>query len=133
MNYHYWAHWHNWKYEVDKRIDKLCLAIAHRGPGRLRMWMVVSSTGDARKLYPTPGYDGPDGLGYKEIYDGALRKRNEPSALRVAQEDACRLATAIHYTQEYLGDDTLPRTQGWDWYDAINAHKELCSVCVSSE
>lgn len=72
----YWTHWHNIRYEAAKRVDRMALAIAVRMPGRLRMWVVVDSTNDARLLHPHPtGYAGPDGLGYKEIYDGALRTR----------------------------------------------------------
>lgn len=29
------------------------------------------------------------------------------------------LATALRHTQEYLGDDVLPRIEGWSWYDAL--------------
>lgn len=134
MKYHYWAHWHNWKYEVHKRVERFWLWVAHRAPAQLRLWIVVDSTCVARDLYPhSTGYAGPDGLTYKEIHDGALRKRPEVSPLRVAQEDACRLATALHFTQEYLGEQTLPSIDGWMWFDALNAHKELCSACVSSE
>ncbi len=65
------------KYEIDKRMDRIALWIAHRLPARLRMWVVVSATNEARRLYPHEnGYAGPDGLGYKEIYDGALRKHS---------------------------------------------------------
>ncbi len=72
----YWTHWHNIRYEIDKRVDRLSLAIAYRLPGRLRMWVVVDSTNEARRLYPHPtGYAGPDGLTYKEIHDGALRRK----------------------------------------------------------
>lgn len=72
----YWLHWHNLRYEADKRIDRICLAVASRLPSRLRMWVVVDSTNEARRLYPhATGHAGPDGLGYSEIYDGALRER----------------------------------------------------------
>lgn len=75
---HYWTHWHNIRYEIDKRVDRLSLTIAHRLPGRLRMWVVVDSTNAARRLYPHhTGYAGPDGLTYKEIYDGALAPRRK--------------------------------------------------------
>lgn len=72
----YWTHWHNVRYEVDKRIERVCLAVAARMPARLRMWAVVVSTNEARRLYPHPsGYAGPDGLTYREIHDGALGRR----------------------------------------------------------
>lgn len=73
----YWTHWHNIRYELNKRVERLCLWIAHRMPGQLRVWVVVDSTNTARRLYPHPtGYAGPDGLGYSEIHDGALRRRD---------------------------------------------------------
>ena len=71
----YWLDWYNVKYEINKRLDKLCLSLAMLMPTRLRMWVVVDSTNTARKMFPDPtGYAGPDGLGYTEIYHGALRK-----------------------------------------------------------
>lgn len=73
----YWMHWHNVRYEASKRVDRACPWLAARLPGKLRMWVVVDSTNTARNLYPDPtGYAGPDGLGYSEIHDGALRQRN---------------------------------------------------------
>jgi hypothetical protein len=73
-HYHYWVHWHNWKYEFSKRLDRFYLYLARHSPARFRMWVVVDCTNEARVLHPHPsGYSGPDGLGYKEIYDGALR------------------------------------------------------------
>lgn len=70
----YWAHLHNWRYEMRKRVEKSCLWLAYRMPAELRKWVVVDATNEARKLYPHPtGYAGPDGLGYEEIYDGAQR------------------------------------------------------------
>lgn len=75
--YHYYAHWHNWKYEADKRLDRLCLWLVDKMPGRLRMWTVVDSTNVARRMYPHPtGYAGPDGLEFKQIYDGARREKS---------------------------------------------------------
>lgn len=72
----YWTHWHNWRYEASKRIERMWLSIARRLPAGLRMWVVVDATNEARRLYPHPtGYAGPDGLTYKEIHDGALRRR----------------------------------------------------------
>lgn len=38
------------------------------------------------------------------------------------QIDAERLAHALKYTQEYLGNATLPPIGGWDWYDALKLH-----------
>ncbi len=29
------------------------------------------------------------------------------------------LALAIKLTQEYVGDETLPRQEGWSWFDAL--------------
>jgi hypothetical protein len=77
----YWTRPVHLRYEAHKRVERLCLWIAHRLPGQLRMWVVVDSTNVARRLYPDPsGYAGPDGLGYAEIHDGALRaRRREPS------------------------------------------------------
>lgn len=76
--YHYWTHWHNWRYEVMKRRERFWLWLARKLPGELRMWIVVDATNIARELYPDPtGYAGPDGLGYNEIYDGARRKIKE--------------------------------------------------------
>lgn len=72
----YWLHWHNVRYEMGKRVERLCLWLARKMPGQLRMWVVVDATNTARNLYPDPtGYAGPDGLGYREIHDGALRRR----------------------------------------------------------
>jgi hypothetical protein len=72
----YWLHIHNIRYEANKRVERFCLWLAMHMPARLRMWVVVDSTNTARRLYPHPsGYAGPDGLGYSELYDGALRKR----------------------------------------------------------
>jgi len=72
----YWLHLHNWRYEVNKRIERSCLWLAVRMPAELRKWVVVDSTNIARRMYPHPsGYAGPDGLGYKEIYDGAVRRK----------------------------------------------------------
>lgn len=74
MTYHYWAHWHNWRYEARKRVERLCLAIARRMPAELRKWVVVDATNTARRLYPAPdGYAGPDGLEFRHIIDGAIR------------------------------------------------------------
>lgn len=73
----YWAHWHNWKYEAWKRVDRACLWFAHRASGRLRMWFVVDATNTARRMYPDPempDFAGPDGLTYSHIHDGALRE-----------------------------------------------------------
>jgi hypothetical protein len=76
----YWTHWHNVRYEAGKRVERVCLWLAHRMPGKLRMWVVVDSTNEARKLYPHPtGYAGPDGLEYRHIYDGALREAGAAS------------------------------------------------------
>ena len=70
----YWMRWHNIRYEIGKRVDRFCLWLAYHMPGKLRMWVVVDCTNTARLLHPDPtGYAGPDGLGYREIYDGALR------------------------------------------------------------
>lgn len=65
-----------WRHDVSRWLDMRCLAVARALPGRLRRWVVVDSTNEARRLYPHPTkYDGPDGLGYAEIYDGAQRAR----------------------------------------------------------
>lgn len=72
----YWLHWHNWRYEATKRVERFWLWLACRLPGDLRMWVVVDATNRAREMYPHPsGYAGPDGLGYSEIWDGARRER----------------------------------------------------------
>lgn len=72
----YWTRPVHVRYEIGKRIERLCLWIACRLPAQIRLWVVVDSTNVARQLYPDPtGYAGPDGLTYKEIHDGALRKR----------------------------------------------------------
>ena len=80
----YWTHRHNWRYEAVKRIERAWLWLAMRAPVGLRTWIVVDATNTARRLYPDPtGYAGPDGLTYREIYDGALRERTgsrEPSS-----------------------------------------------------
>lgn len=72
----HWMHWHNVRYEADKRLDRFALWIAHRMPGRLRKWVVVSSANESIfNLHPRPdGYAGPDGLTFSEIYDGAVRR-----------------------------------------------------------
>jgi hypothetical protein len=73
----YYSHWHNIRYEFwIKKKERFLMWLAMHMPGQLRMWVVVDSTNKARRLYPHPtGYAGPDGLTYKEIYDGALRRR----------------------------------------------------------
>lgn len=66
-----------YRYGWSKRMDLLCLRLAARMPARLRMWVVVDATNEARRLYPHhAGFAGPDGLEYKHIYDGAMRSRN---------------------------------------------------------
>jgi hypothetical protein len=73
----YWLQFHNIRYEVCKRIERLGLSVARRLPAQIRKWVVVDSTNTARRLYPDPdGYAGPDGLEYRHIYDGALRERH---------------------------------------------------------
>lgn len=65
------------RYKIDKRLEGFYLWLAGRMPARLRMWAVVVSTNEARRLYPdSTGYAGPDGLTYKEIHDGALSYRH---------------------------------------------------------
>ncbi len=32
------------------------------------------------------------------------------------------LAQALKLTQEYVGDDLLPRLPGWSWFDALTKH-----------
>ncbi len=65
---------YDWKYEIGKRKERFWMALAYRLPAQLRKWVVVHATNEARRLYPhSTGYAGPDGLGYNEIYDGALR------------------------------------------------------------
>ncbi len=73
----YWLHISNLKYEIGKRADRALLHIAHIMPGRLRMWVVVSSANESIfNLHPREdGYAGPDGLTFSHIYDGAVRKR----------------------------------------------------------
>ena len=64
------------RYELHKRLDTIALRLARRLPARLRLWVVVDATNEARRLYPHPsGYAGASGLGYKESHDGALRRR----------------------------------------------------------
>jgi hypothetical protein len=75
----YWLHWHNIRYEiVEKRIKtNLCMWIARHLPRQVRMWVVVDSANvSILRLHPRPdGYAGPDGLTFKEMYDGAMRER----------------------------------------------------------
>lgn len=76
MTVAYWLCFHNVRYEIYKRVEKMLIGIAKRMPKQLRMWVVVDATNTARQLYPhSTGYAGPDGLGYQEIYDGALRRK----------------------------------------------------------
>lgn len=78
MSVRYWVQPSNIRYEVSKRVERVCLAIAMRLPTEVRKWVVVDATNEARRLYPEPdGYAGPDGLGYAEIYDGAVRRRRK--------------------------------------------------------
>lgn len=67
---------HTFRYEINKRLDLLYLKAARVMPGRLRMWVVVDSANTAIfEVHPRPdGYAGPDGLDYKQIYDGACRR-----------------------------------------------------------
>lgn len=67
------------RYEADKRLDRIARWAAHRMPGRLRKWVVVSSANEAVfNVHPRPdGYAGPDGLTFDQIYDGALRKAGD--------------------------------------------------------
>jgi hypothetical protein len=72
----YWTHWPNVRYELHKRVERACLALARRMPGEMRMWVVVDAANTARRMYPDPtGYAGPDGLAFEHIYDGATRVR----------------------------------------------------------
>jgi len=32
------------------------------------------------------------------------------------------LSLALKLTQEYIGDDLLPRLPGWSWFDALTKH-----------
>jgi hypothetical protein len=66
---------HTIKYEVNKRVDNMLLKIARHMPARLRMWVVVDSANTSIfHIHPREdGYAGPDGLTFREIYDGALR------------------------------------------------------------
>ncbi len=32
------------------------------------------------------------------------------------------LALALKLTQEYVGDEALPRRRGWTWFDALTKH-----------
>jgi len=58
------------------RRERILLWVAQHLPREVRKWVVVDSTNVARRLYPDPtGYAGPDGLGYEEIHDGAMRKK----------------------------------------------------------
>ena len=45
-------------------------------------------------------------------------------ALRLANEDAERLAWAFRLTREYVGEALLPAIEGWSWFDALKAHAE---------
>lgn len=72
----YYMHIHNIRYELIKRLDRFYLRLTDFMPARLRMWIVVSATIHARRMYPSPGYDGPDGLTYQQIYDGSLRGKS---------------------------------------------------------
>ncbi len=73
----YWTRPVHLRYEASKRIERVALAIATRLPREIRKWVVVNATNEARRLYPDPtGYAGPDGLTYREIYDGAQRRRS---------------------------------------------------------
>lgn len=46
------------------------------------------------------------------------------SGVPISAEDmASKLYIALLLTQEYLGDDVLPRVEGWSWYDAVNAYE----------
>lgn len=66
----------NVRHEIGWCYEEACMWIAMHSPARLRVWFVVDATNEARKLHPDPlGYSGPDGLGYKEIYDGAMRRK----------------------------------------------------------
>jgi len=75
----YWMYPQNLKHEIGKRGDHFLLKLAHVMPNRLRMWVVVDSTNHAvfNSHARADGYVGPDALGYKEIYDGALRKEQD--------------------------------------------------------
>lgn len=75
----YWLHGHNVKYEIGKHVDRALLNLARVMPNRLRMWVVVDSTNHAlfHSHAREDGYVGPDGLGYSEIYDGAMRTPQE--------------------------------------------------------
>jgi hypothetical protein len=74
----YYMHWHNIRYEINKRVERFLLTVAMRMPGKLRMWVVVDSANySIFNLHPRPnGYAGPDGLTFEQIYDGALREKS---------------------------------------------------------
>ncbi len=71
----YWLCLFNIKYEIGRQFDFALFRVATKLPGRLRMWVVIDSANESIfKLHPRPdGYAGPDGLDFKQIYDGALR------------------------------------------------------------
>lgn len=84
-----------WRHDLDRWLDMRALDLARVLPKRLRMWVVVDSTNEARRLYPhASGYAGPDGLTYAHIHDGARRERPSwdrvVAEARVAEESAAR-------------------------------------------
>lgn len=40
-------------------------------------------------------------------------------------DHADRLARALRLTQEYVGAELLPPIEGWEWFDALNAHADV--------
>ena len=56
-----------------------------------------------------------------------MRRRKEQTAIY-------ELSLALRLTQEYVGDDLLPRRSGWSWFDALTKHApEMLKQSLSSD
>ena len=59
-------------------------------------------------------YDAAMWTGYSKDFERRL-----VASLALAKQ----LAEALHFTQEYVGEATLPALPGWSWYDATQAYE----------
>ena len=68
----------------------------------------------------------------KRLEEYAKRLLNEGVTALLARDASMKLAQqlaeALHLTQEYVGDATLPKLPGWSWYDALQAYEAAMGV-----
>lgn len=116
--------------EARDRLQEECLALV--GYAQHKEWCAT------RKMFPGPpeqvGADmrpGQCDCGLGLLLD-RLRMHESPKyalqeiidRMRIARDGwqarAEDLAEALDLTQQYIGDNLLPRQRGWSWFDALN-------------